>query len=103
MQFWTLEQYQKVIQAITDPELHAIYQTLFWTGMRRGECLALTVGDIDCKEKTISITKTRSRQGGKDVITPPKTEHSIPYRYHARSALCGTANIHQPAVSSCKR
>ena len=77
MQFWTLEQYQKVILAITDPELHAIYQTLFWTGMRRGECLALTVGDIDCKEKTISINKTRSRQGGKDVITPPKTEHSI--------------------------
>ncbi len=76
MQFWTLEQYQKVIQTITDPELHAIYQTLFWTGMRRGECLALTVGDIDFKEKTISITKTRNRRGGKDVITPPKTENS---------------------------
>ena len=26
---WTLEQYQKVIQTITDPELHAIY---WWCG-----------------------------------------------------------------------
>lgn len=77
MQFWTVEQYKQAIAVVTDPELHAIYQTLFWTGMRRGECLALTVGDIDCKAKTISISKTRDRRGGKDVITPPKTENSI--------------------------
>jgi len=77
MQFWTLEQYKKAIAAVSDRELHAIYQTLFWTGMRRGECLALTVGDIDFTKKTISITKTRDRRNGKDIITTPKTEKSI--------------------------
>ncbi len=77
MQFWTLDQYKKAIATVSDPELHAIYQTLFWTGMRRGECLALTVGDIDFAGKTISITKTRDRRGRKDIITTPKTEHSI--------------------------
>ncbi len=77
MRFWTLGQYKKAIAAVSDRELHAIYQTLFWTGMRRGECLALTVGDIDFAKKTISITKTRDRRKGKDIITAPKTEKSI--------------------------
>ena len=77
MQFWTVDQYRQVIACVTDVELHAIYQVLFWTGMRRGECLALTIEDIDFTSKTISITKTRDRRGGRDVITPPKTENSI--------------------------
>ena len=31
--------------------------TLYYTGMRRGEALALTAGDIDLKNKTITINK----------------------------------------------
>lgn len=76
MQFWTLDEYKKAIAVVNDVEMHAIYQTLFWTGMRRGECLALTVADIDFRTKTISISKTRDRRGGKDIVTTPKTENS---------------------------
>ncbi|MCQ5128282.1 site-specific integrase [Butyricicoccus faecihominis] len=76
MQFWTLEQYRKVIAVVDDPELRMIYEILFWTGMRRGECLALTVSDIDLDRKTVSITKTLDRRHGLDVVTSPKTENS---------------------------
>lgn len=49
---------------------------LYWTGMRLGELLALTLADIDFENRTISITKSYQRLGRKDVITPPKTPKS---------------------------
>jgi integrase len=33
---------------------------MFWTGMRPSECIALRVGDIDLRNGTISITKSRN-------------------------------------------
>lgn len=50
--------------------------TLYWTGMRLGELLALTPKDVDLEKRTISITKSYQRLGRKDVITPPKTPKS---------------------------
>lgn len=50
--------------------------TLFWTGMRLGELLALTPADIDFENKTISISKSYQRLDGKDVTTLPKTPKS---------------------------
>lgn len=45
-----------------------------YTGLRTGELLALKRSDIDFKNKTISITKTRLQNGK---VTPPKTASSI--------------------------
>lgn len=42
-----------------------------------GELLALTIEDVDFEEGTIRITKSLNRMDGKDIITPPKTTHSI--------------------------
>ncbi|KUO73619.1 MAG: hypothetical protein APF81_16170 [Desulfosporosinus sp. BRH_c37] len=50
--------------------------TLYRTGMRIGELLALTTKDIDFEKRTISISKSYQRFDGKDVITPPKTPKS---------------------------
>ncbi|MDR7241376.1 MULTISPECIES: tyrosine-type recombinase/integrase [Priestia] len=47
--------------------------TLLRTGMRKGELIALHWDDINFKDKTISITKTRSSHG----VKPPKTKRSI--------------------------
>ncbi|HWO96861.1 MAG TPA: site-specific integrase [Bacillus sp. (in: firmicutes)] len=52
---------------------YMIASMLIRTGMRKGELLALTWEDIDCKEKTISITKSRSDNG----VKTPKTKSSI--------------------------
>lgn len=52
------------------------FMTLYWTGMRLGELLALTVGDVDFEKRTISINKSYQRLSGKDIITEPKTPKS---------------------------
>lgn len=49
---------------------------MYWTGIRVGELLALTISDFDAEEKTLSITKSYQRINGKDVITEPKTSKS---------------------------
>ena len=74
MQFWTKEEFLKFIDGIMDKQKsYTAFMTLFWTGMRLGELLALTPADIDFEHKTISISKSYQRIDGKDVITPPKT------------------------------
>ena len=77
MQFWTQEEFQLFIEAVSDkPASVAIFNTLFWTGMRSGELLALTLNDINFDTKTISISKTYARLNGEDIINPPKTPKS---------------------------
>lgn len=59
MQFWTTDEFELFIEAVSDkPASYAIFNTLFWTGMRSGELLALTLDDVNFEAKTISITKS---------------------------------------------
>ncbi len=48
-----------------------------YTGMRRGELLALEWKDVDLKARTISVTKSLYHQHNKPFIKIPKTETSI--------------------------
>ena len=77
MLFWTKEEFSRFIDGVMDKQKsYVAFMTLFWTGMRLGELLALTPADIDFENKTISISKSYQRIDGKDVITPPKTQKS---------------------------
>ena len=77
MQFWTQSEFQTFAAALEDrPAAFAVFSTLFWTGMRSGELLALTLDDVNFEAKTISITKSYARIGCKDIISPPKTPKS---------------------------
>ena len=77
MQFWTKEEFNQFIEAIMDKhQSHIAFMTLYWTGMRIGELMALTASDIDITNNTISITKSYQRFDKKDVITEPKTPKS---------------------------
>jgi len=77
MKFWTLEQYRIFIQELTDdPVLYYTFEILYWCGLREGEMLALTFGDINFSDNTISVTKTYHKAHGKDIITMPKTPKS---------------------------
>lgn len=49
---------------------------LFYTGMRIGECCALTWDDIDLKNRIIYINKTQIRLDGKIYIGSPKSQSS---------------------------
>ena len=78
LNFWTKEEYDRFIQSFDKKEemYRLMYQMLFWLGCRGGELLAICYGDINFKEKTVSITKTYYRRNKTDYITAPKTESS---------------------------
>ncbi|CDX01512.1 Integrase protein [Desulfitobacterium hafniense] len=53
---------------------HGLYALLIlYTGLRRGECLALTVGDIDLDRKRISVTKAIKMKGNTPTLAGTKT------------------------------
>lgn len=68
-QIYTLEEYLEFSSHLERvPKL--FFDLLFFTGMRKGEVLALTKEDVS---DTISVTKTKDIKGN---ITPPKTVSS---------------------------
>lgn len=75
LQFWTLAEFKQFQEAVKDNILYyTIYTTLFYTGIRKGELLALTLSDFDTAAETLTISKTYRRLRGRDLIQPPKTE-----------------------------
>ena len=77
MHFWTRDEFSKFIDAVMDKhQSYTAFMILYWTGIRLGELLALTVGDVDFDKRTISISKSYQRISGKDIITEPKTPKS---------------------------
>lgn len=76
--FWTIEEYQAFITVVDDEIYKVFFETLFFTGLRLGECAALTWKDF--KNRSLDINKTISKEKNKDgeyYITPPKTNSSI--------------------------
>ena len=77
LSFWTFDEYERFISEFEKTDKYfVLFEILFWTGMRIGEVLALTKGDIDFEKNQIFVSKTYHRMDGKDVITSPKTEES---------------------------
>ncbi len=73
--FWTLDEYNAFISHVTAIDYRMVFELLFYTGMRIGELLALTLSDIDFDKNTITINKTLPRC--EDETTTPKTLNSI--------------------------
>lgn len=78
MNIWTVEEFQKFISSpkLINETTKVGFYTLFWTGMRVGELLALTKKDINFEKKSITINKSYQRIKGRDIITTPKTAKS---------------------------
>ena len=77
MNFWTIQQYNQVLAYVTDISARTALQVLFYSGMRFGELLALTMEDFDFKANTINITKSLQHKASGDLVTPPKTDNGI--------------------------
>lgn len=75
---WSIEEYNQFISVVDNKVLKVLFDLLFFTGVRKGEALALTFEDINYNNSTISINKTITRfyQGNKKIITTPKTRSS---------------------------
>lgn len=75
MLFWTKEEYKKFSDAIMDKDISSYaFEILYWTGMRMGELLALTMEYFD--KNTVRINKSYQRLERQDVITTQKTPKS---------------------------
>ena len=69
----SFEEFSHFIKFVNEKEMYVLYNTLYFTGMRIGECLALYKSDIcNC---SISISKSLSTNDNS--ITLPKTPSSI--------------------------
>lgn len=79
MSFWTLDQFNSFIQYVDDIRARTALELLFYSGMRFGEMMALTLEDLDFKADTISITKTLHAKRGGGTCGPPKTQNSVRY------------------------
>lgn len=76
--FWTVDEFNQIMESVTDASASTALQVLFYSGMRFGELLALTMQDLDFTNNTISITKSlQHRAKAGDLITPPKTDNGI--------------------------
>lgn len=73
--FWELEDFLKVSSLLRNPLDKAVYNLLFWSGMRIGELEALTPADFDFGCNTISISK--SYNPALKLTTAPKTTSAI--------------------------
>lgn len=73
MQFYTLNQFQQFLPCVRE-QFRLPFKILFYTGLRVGEMLALTLADFDADAGTFNVNKTL------DVKTltaqPPKTPKS---------------------------
>lgn len=77
MKFWTLDQFNEVIECEEHPGYHAAFMTLYWTGIREGECLALSPKKVLDSIQSFDITETFKRKDGEDIFDDPKTENSV--------------------------
>lgn len=70
---WTYEEYKKFINIIDEIKYKVLFELLFFTGLRKGEILALTKNDINLIDNKIIINKSITRT---HKINTPKTKTS---------------------------
>lgn len=77
---WTLEEFQNFISYVDRPLFKLLFSTLFFTGARIGETLALTWNDINFEKEYLDINKTIAKETDSNndrIISTPKTPSSI--------------------------
>lgn len=60
--YWTLDEFKTFINSVDEFIYYTLFMTLYYSGMRKGEALALTWGDIDFENNLINVDKTKSKE-----------------------------------------
>lgn len=77
--YYNRDELKKFLDVAKDTDLkkYTLFRLLAYSGIRVGECLALTWHDLDFKNNTIAINKTIARTNNGFKIQIPKTKSSI--------------------------
>lgn len=75
--FWTIEEYKSFIQVVDEIVYKTFFETLYYTGLRLGEALALTWNDFKNDSLDIHKTISKEKENGEYIINTPKTLKSI--------------------------
>ena len=76
MLFWTEDEFKTFIQVIDKPTPYCVFNILFYTGIREGELLALSLSDFDFANRVLHITKNFVVVKRQEIIYEPKTPKS---------------------------
>ena len=74
MKIFTPDDYRLFSNAIEEEMWKNLFDVLYWTGVRRGELLALNFCDVDLQNSEVKISKTYDSRN--HITTPPKTINS---------------------------
>lgn len=73
---WTVEHFNIFLNSLGTFREKVFYETLYFSGMRIGECLALSPDDIMWESNALRINKTFLRRRGRDTFGTTKTKSS---------------------------
>jgi integrase len=79
MEYYTYEEFKQFLSVEDDLRFKAIFETLYYCGLRRGELRGLTWDNINFEDKTLSVVKNVVNENGDSgywKITTPKTRTS---------------------------
>ena len=57
-------------------QLKVLFSLAIYSGLRKGEILALTWNDVDFESNTVAVTKAAAVVGGQQIVKVPKTRNS---------------------------
>jgi integrase len=73
MKTWTKEELRAFLDSAKDDRLCALWHTIAFTGMRRGEALGLRWSDVDFEKARLSVRRALIPTNREVVISEPKT------------------------------
>lgn len=102
LKYWTVEQFNTFISYVDDILYKSMFSVLFWTGLRKGEMLALRVCDIDFDNKTIYVENSWN---GTDITSVKTTasERRIGIPDHLCNKLSELINYRKFCYGSVKQ
>lgn len=80
MNYWSLKEFllfDRSLKLNNELIFQLFFRLAFFTGMRKGEILALTWQDIDFKKSIINVNKSVTKIGGKEYLSSTKTKAGL--------------------------
>lgn len=77
MKTWNITEFKSFINVVKEPIYRALFNTLFFTGLRKGEALALKISSLRDGYLFVEATLTKEQYNGVRKLTAPKSATSV--------------------------